>query len=1027
MVDFRGRPKSTNIEDRRNPRRRKPLDKMPIGNITTLDAFFESRDERQAAKRNNPIILAGESLTNKTRIARAKLSASTEARAKMNYSLPNVTANPFDELGGKSSWYMLQQLRGGDAAVSVRKLSLLSDTGETRRTLAPWLPSTALEGDIGEGAMAITPKLGSRSMSDADMRTLAYTLLGEAEGEGVTGMLAVANVINNRANSPFYPDDPISVALQPWQFSTNNPGEGGNQAGVRRRNPEGSDRLNAALQIVQSVFINQDAPDITGNSIYYHARSMTPSWADNVTTSLGTYDLGGHRFYPREAIGTSATDAISAVFGDAGTTAVPGFEEDAFQWIDGQFVMPGGLQEIAPTPATRQPATNGVGTRQTIREMRDEVRLQQMQAAAGVPQTAAPTSALPFLVGSGRAQFGDVMQAAMSVTPRLEDAGQLGRFTSVLPAGVSIADAMSDTGLGSLLGRKYPIRPIGKPAGESPIPPAARIFADTVLMGNRGDIDERSFSASELAIMERAVISAESDGRSYITYSDFTDGTVDPWGMGNSGFMDALTDQGKSLGFTLGSAQFKRDANGEITISDMYDFNASASDRDRALAENGGVPGLLIKGLMDNGLLGVGNVLGNLAVPEGEGRNVSIRIKGQPKSSGVGASTGRADQRNETRLQQLAVKAQPKRGDSPEVAAAKDRLRVSLSIIQDDNVLPTIKPKAPVLVDGRGTDATITEARKETRLQQMNGMVKAAPKPAPKAPVVVNGVGMSKTITDAKAETRLQQKTNTQRPAPVAPKSNGVGNDATIANQRAEQAATRAKPVVSRETKLNAFGYVADPIPIRLTPGDTRTPPAIGTLPLKPVPGLTLVRPKPLGTPAPLDTSFVPKSNQKPGQLLAGDEFGDIGKQFDEAFNGVPGDGQPKPKPTRTDAGNDPYTPPKPGEAQPIGDLIKTIDKSGINRLGKLNVEQYDRYATGRPGRRYPFIKMFLGIGQQTGSQVMSSLSTNGNQALVGTRGETYYVGSDGPTAIDMDLHGDVGASTSGASTPTDDRGQRFR
>lgn len=62
-------------------------------------------------------------------------------------------------------------------------------------------------------------------LTQAEKEILAYTLLGEASGEGRAGMAAVMNVIKNRAESGRYSDNPAAVALQKnsrgiRQFST---------------------------------------------------------------------------------------------------------------------------------------------------------------------------------------------------------------------------------------------------------------------------------------------------------------------------------------------------------------------------------------------------------------------------------------------------------------------------------------------------------------------------------------------------------------------------------------------------------------------------------------------------------------------------------------------------------------------------------------------------------------------------------------------------------------------------------------
>lgn len=822
MARLKGRERSINIEDRRRAAAvRRSLEKVSgTENAATLEEFFALQEQRQTDKRNNPVLLNDDFVPTGRRAVRPKLlnGVVKPSTDKLSYSFPTTAPKMFDDLSGSSTWWKVQQIRYGNTPAPALKLkadgviqangrisfaplvgsgsndTLRGDAADDvpgRRTLAPWLPSTVLEGDTGEGAMAATPRLGAAqgSLSENDIRTLAYTLLGEAEGEGPVGMLAVANVINNRAHSPFYPNDPVSVALQPSQFSTNNPGAGGNQAAVRRRTPEGSDRYNAAVQIIQRVFIDGDAPDLTGNSIYYHTTNITPYWAGNATTSYGTYVLGNHRFYPRAPVESSAEDAILSIFGEAGQTVVGGFNDTAetpFKWIDGQFVMEGGNQPVPPypRPANERPTirgsagtdtfrgrserlSNGIGTRQTIRQMREETRLQQMAAAAGVPAPEPRSAVLPFLTGSGRASMGELTQAALSVTPRIGDPSWDSRSPLWLGTDTASFESLAginDTGLGSLLGRKYPLK--------EPV------------------------------------------------------------------------------------------------------------------------------------------------VVEGRGTDSAVQ-----------------DQREEQRLQRLAAQSAPKAGDSPEVTAAKTRLRISLAIIEDAKALPAPKGSpAPVVVDGRGTDATITEMRKETRLQQMDGI---KPK-APRAPAVVDARG-----TDRFVQAQREEQRATRQPTPKIVSREPVvvdarGTDRLVTEQRAEQMATRAPPIIPN-----------------------------GKLPLPAPLDTSLVKPKPLGTPPTLEsTVFVPSASPKPGKLLATEEFPDnpASTIFDEGFNDVPAQPKPTVKPKPAEPA---YTPPKSGEPTPVGDLLKVINTPGYQKIGQLNVDQYARIASGQPGRRFPLLRFFLGLNNR--------------------------------------------------------------
>jgi hypothetical protein len=126
---------------------------------------------------------------------------------------------------------------------------------------------------------------------------LIKTILGEARGEGETGMAAVAHNILNRAKSGRYPSDPAEVALEPKQYSTWNSGEGGNNPGQFK---PGSKAYETAAQVLERV-VGGEIPDMTGGALQYHAKSVTPYWADEANTN-GALKVGNHVFYPTRPV-----------------------------------------------------------------------------------------------------------------------------------------------------------------------------------------------------------------------------------------------------------------------------------------------------------------------------------------------------------------------------------------------------------------------------------------------------------------------------------------------------------------------------------------------------------------------------------------------------------------------------------------------------------------------------------------------------------------------------------------------------
>lgn len=129
------------------------------------------------------------------------------------------------------------------------------------------------------------------TLSDYQRDILARTILGEARGEGASGMAAVAQTILNRSRSGRFPDDPAKVALQDNQFSVWNNGAGSGKTNYDRSSTE----YQNALQIVDAV-ASGSIPDQTNGALYYHNPSVSPAWANGVN-QYGTTRIGNHIFY----------------------------------------------------------------------------------------------------------------------------------------------------------------------------------------------------------------------------------------------------------------------------------------------------------------------------------------------------------------------------------------------------------------------------------------------------------------------------------------------------------------------------------------------------------------------------------------------------------------------------------------------------------------------------------------------------------------------------------------------------------
>ncbi len=120
--------------------------------------------------------------------------------------------------------------------------------------------------------------------------TLARTIYGEARGEGVQGMQAVANVVMNRVAAG--QGTPAEVCLAPYQFSCWLPGNPNLSVilAVTTADPVFVEAMQIAAEAVAGTL-----PDITGGAVnYYNPSLVNPSWAGSmrVTARIGNQVFG---------------------------------------------------------------------------------------------------------------------------------------------------------------------------------------------------------------------------------------------------------------------------------------------------------------------------------------------------------------------------------------------------------------------------------------------------------------------------------------------------------------------------------------------------------------------------------------------------------------------------------------------------------------------------------------------------------------------------------------------------------------
>ena len=136
-------------------------------------------------------------------------------------------------------------------------------------------------------------KIESELNPDGQVDIVARTIWGEARGEGVTGMQAVANVIMNRVDrGGWYGLTPGEVCKKPRQFSCWNVGDPNYKPMLSVTDSDKEFRQ--ALELSEKAVSGQ-LPDITGGATEYHAKSIKPSWNWQKLTQTTT--IGDHIFY----------------------------------------------------------------------------------------------------------------------------------------------------------------------------------------------------------------------------------------------------------------------------------------------------------------------------------------------------------------------------------------------------------------------------------------------------------------------------------------------------------------------------------------------------------------------------------------------------------------------------------------------------------------------------------------------------------------------------------------------------------
>jgi spore germination cell wall hydrolase CwlJ-like protein len=132
-----------------------------------------------------------------------------------------------------------------------------------------------------------------------DEYIIATTLVGEAGGEGKIGMIAVANVLKNRAKAT--KENIANIALKPKQFSMWNSHtiNGSTVQDVHKKYvkdayPNNGDIWDSAIEIVKN--INNLNDNTGGATSYYNSSIVKPKWGEGSDTWKNSKKIGNHVF-----------------------------------------------------------------------------------------------------------------------------------------------------------------------------------------------------------------------------------------------------------------------------------------------------------------------------------------------------------------------------------------------------------------------------------------------------------------------------------------------------------------------------------------------------------------------------------------------------------------------------------------------------------------------------------------------------------------------------------------------------------
>jgi len=149
------------------------------------------------------------------------------------------------------------------------------------------------------------------------------------------------------------------------------------------------------------------------------------------------------------------------------------------------------------------------------------------------------------------------------------------------------------------------------------IPPNMRLFVSD-LMGKDELVTNKNFTDPQLDIMKEAAAKAIGEGKDSLSYGDYPEGEMNY----SQNFLDKMKDPNFQMRTTIGSANIKINDEGDVILTDQFNFNDakdvnSLNDLKNALVDIFGEKGAYRK------LRAVGTYFGS---PEGEGAPIELNL-----------------------------------------------------------------------------------------------------------------------------------------------------------------------------------------------------------------------------------------------------------------------------------------------------------------------------------------------------------------------------------------------------------------